>query len=348
MPRCHLSIKLNRAKPSYSPGEMVEGVVRVVTDGDVSCSGLMLSSMWKTHGRGNVESGEFSKQKLYAGMWAAGAVYTYEFSVPVGCWPPSYDGHVVSIGHYINVKADIPWGRDPQKLCPYWVKPRRLQQQVVVESESKRRHTSSLPVYLFKQYWWVPVILALAAMFISKIVTFVKYGVIEKGVDFIVVMVLIAVPLFSLWFFFFQFLPARVLGCPELFIEKDTLVHGGEVKGQFLTTARRDVSVNEMIAVLEGTESCSSGSGSSAKNYTHVIYESTQVFQAATVLQEGKALSFPFRFKLPEAGPCSVSLESNHLSWKLSVRVNIPDCPDWRQEQYLWIEPPLLVEGKPR
>lgn len=348
MSTCDLSIKLKRSTRSYLPGEMVEGVVRFVAKRGLSCSGLILSSVWKTHGRGNVESEELNKTKLFAGTWAAGSVHEYEFSVPAGCWPPSYDGKIVSFGHYINVKAEIPWGRDPHKSCPYRVKPRMLQQQEeVVEYESKPKSTTSLPVYLWKQYWWLPVIVLLGAAFVSKLVAFIKYGVIEPGDDFFVVMVLITVSLVSLWLFFFQFLPARVLGYPELFIEKDYLRIGGEVRGQFLTTTRRDLPVSSMIAVIKATECCSSGSGSSAKYYEHVICKGRQVFQPATVLREGKALSFPFRFKLPETGPCSVHLVSNHLRWELNVRIDIPNCPDWQETVSLWIEPPLLAERKP-
>ena len=348
MSTCDLSIKLKRSTRSYLPGEMVEGVVRVVAKRGLSCSGLILSSVWKTHGRGNVESDELNKTKLFAGTRAAGSVHEYEFSVPAGCWPPSYDGKIVSFGHYINVKAEIPWGRDPHKSCPYRVKPRMLQQQEeVVEYESKPKSTTSLPVYLWKQYWWLPVIVLLGAAFVSKLVAFIKYGVIEPGDDFFVVMVLITVSLVSLWLFFFQFLPARVLGYPELFIEKDYLRIGGEVRGQFLTTTRRDLPVSSMIAVIKATECCSSGSGSSAKYYEHVICKGRQVFQPATVLREGKALSFPFRFKLPETGPCSVHLVSNHLRWELNVRIDIPNCPDWQETVSLWIEPPLLAERKP-
>jgi len=107
------------------------------------------------------------------------------------------------------------------------------QQEEVVEYESKPKSTTSLLVYLWKQYWWLPVIVLLGAAFVSKLVAFIKYGVIEPGDDFFVVMVLVTVSLVSLWLFFFQFLPARVLGCPELFIEKDYLRIGGEVRGSF-------------------------------------------------------------------------------------------------------------------
>ncbi len=347
MQKCELSISLNRSSGEYLPGDMVEGVVRVVANRDVSCSGLILSSMWKTHGRGNVESGEPNRELLFAGKWSAGSAYNYEFSVPAGSWPPSYEGTVVSIGHYLSVKADIPWSRDPQEVCPYWVKPRRFKQEEVVESEPKRKSTDSLPVHLFKRFWWLPVIvLPLTVVFINAVVKFIKYGVIEEGMDFFVVMVLITVPL-VLFFLVFSGLSTRVLGCPELVVENDSLRFGGIVRAQFLTTTRKDVLVNSMIAELKATESCTSGSGSSAKHYEHVICKARQVFQSAAVLPEGKALSFPFRFKLPEAGPCSVQLESNNLSWELNVRVEIPECPDWQETVFLQIEPPLLNAKMP-
>ncbi|MGI9441814.1 MAG: hypothetical protein ACR2N1_05075 [Rubripirellula sp.] len=79
------------------------------------------------------------------------------------------------------------------------------QQGEVVEYEAKPKSTTSLPGYLGKQYWWLPVIVLLGAAFVSKLVAFIKYGVIEPGEDFFVVMVLITVSLISLWLFFFQF-----------------------------------------------------------------------------------------------------------------------------------------------
>lgn len=88
------------------------------------------------------------------------------------------------------------------------------------------------PVHLFERFWWLPVIvLPLTVVFINAVVKFIKYGVIEEGMDFFVVMVLITVPL-VLFFLVFGGLSTRVLGCPELVVEKDSLRFGGIVRAR--------------------------------------------------------------------------------------------------------------------
>ena len=72
MAKCDLSIELDDPKMVYPGGGTISGVVRVVVDADVKCTGLEVSSGWKTHGRGNVASGQAGKANLFAGEWRAG------------------------------------------------------------------------------------------------------------------------------------------------------------------------------------------------------------------------------------------------------------------------------------
>ena len=114
MAKCDLSIELDDPKSVHPGGGKITGVVRVDVDKNVSTKGLIVSSGWETHGRGNVASGEFDSKTLFTGDWHAGDKLEYRFELPIGDWPPSYHGNYLNIDHCVKVRAKIPWGFDPK------------------------------------------------------------------------------------------------------------------------------------------------------------------------------------------------------------------------------------------
>ena len=105
MAKCDLSIELDEPNRVYRGGEKVEGTVHVKVDSAVKCSGLVLSTGWKTHGRGNVTTGDVHDTTVFSGQWTEGAKYEYRFSLPAGDWPPTYHGRFLSIDHYVEAKC---------------------------------------------------------------------------------------------------------------------------------------------------------------------------------------------------------------------------------------------------
>ncbi len=82
-----------------------------------------MSSVWKTHGRGNVATGTVDSQTVFSGEWRAGEEVEYRFELNIGHWPPSYHGHYLSIDHYVDARAKIPWGFDPKASEPFLMRP---------------------------------------------------------------------------------------------------------------------------------------------------------------------------------------------------------------------------------
>ena len=69
MAKCDLLVELDEPNRVYRSGDKVEGTVHVTVDADVKCSGLVLSTGWKTHGRGNVTSGKVDEVTVFSGEW---------------------------------------------------------------------------------------------------------------------------------------------------------------------------------------------------------------------------------------------------------------------------------------
>ncbi len=66
MAACRINIRLNDEGPR-SGGEPITGVVVVNADKDVACKGLIVRTIWSTHGRGNIDTGEVASQVLFEG-----------------------------------------------------------------------------------------------------------------------------------------------------------------------------------------------------------------------------------------------------------------------------------------
>ena len=139
--------------------------------------------------------------------------------------------------------------------------------------------------------------------------------------------------------FFRMFLPSYLLGNPEALIQEDTMAAGDEVVGEFVTTTKKNVSINSITAVLTCMEKCVSGSGSNKTTHTHAVFEKSLELQSKTVLKVGKEHRLPFVFRVPDDAPCSVKLYQNSLIWSVELRVDIPRWPDWVKSLNLFVGP---------
>ncbi len=87
MAACRLVIRLDDQAPR-SGGAEISGVVIVHADKDVACKGLIVRSIWSTHGQGNIDTGEVASVTVFEGSWKTGQEYSY----PSSCQPPR--GHL--------------------------------------------------------------------------------------------------------------------------------------------------------------------------------------------------------------------------------------------------------------
>ncbi len=320
MAKCDLSIELDEPDRVFLAGEMVDGCVRVSVDSGVNCSGLVVSTGWKTHGRGNVTSGNGEQTTVFSGEWAAGQRQEYRFSLPAGDWPPTYHGHFLSIDHYIDVQAMIPWAFDPKASSPFRVR--------ATEAWVAAEHRKSSDTGISHLIGRIFVAVVVASFFF----TFISMG--WEGL----LCLLIPVAIIT-WWFCFKFLPKYILGNPQAFLQEDTLASGGEVVGEFATRTRKNVSINSVTAVMTCTEQCVSGSGSNKKTHTHTVFEKSLELHAKTIFKAGQVNRFPFVFHLPNDAPCSVELHQNSLIWSVDLRVDIPRWPDWVKSLNLFVGP---------
>jgi len=112
--------------PAAAVGERLRLSLRVRTDGDLHCRGVLAQVGCRLHGSGTAEDVVvFPEQQIHEGDLAAGQVteHTYEVTVP-GSGPVSFQGRYVKTDWCVRVRVDIPIWVDKRLTLPFLVTPR--------------------------------------------------------------------------------------------------------------------------------------------------------------------------------------------------------------------------------
>ena len=322
MAKCDLSIELDQPDRLFRGGETVSGTVYVSVHGDVKCTGLEVSSGWRTHGRGNVATGVVQSTTLFSGEWKAGEAAEYRFELPVGHWPPTYHGHYLSIDHGIDARIKIPWGIDPKSFVPFQMEPSFGAEGATVPSQAKE----------------VKGILGcVIGIFFLAFVAIFSISIFAAG-PFALVFLLVPLLGSAVWFVR-KVLPKYALGDIRHELHTKSVSPGERVLGELYLCPRKAVAINGITVTFHAREQCVSGSGTDRTTHKHVLFEQIETLQEAVKLDPGQEYRFPIEMTLPSDAPLSIKLDDNELIWSAIIRVDIPRWPDWVQEVPLEIVP---------
>ena len=322
MAKCDLSIELDQPDVIHPGGGTITGLVRVVVDGDVKCSGLEVQSVWRTHGRGNVASGTAGQATLFSGQWNEGETTEYRFELPIAQWPPTYHGHYLNIDHFVDARAKIPWSFDPKATASFMVHPTCGSEQAKVVKPVTEMNNLIGCIIGF-------MVLAFMAAFLTGMAVAGPFS-----------LIFLALPTigFLIWFFR-KFLPRWLLGEVVGRFPVEMICPGETVEGELTIEPKKAVSINGITMQFQAREQCISGSGSNRTTHKHVFYDQTEVLQEATTLAAGVKHRFPLPVSLPADAPFSLDLDDNKLIWSATLRVDIPRWPDWVKEVPITVVP---------
>ena len=325
MAKCDLSIELDDPKSIYAGGGKITGIVHVDVDKNVTTKGLEVSSGWATHGRGNVDSGEFATEILFTGEWRAGEKHEYRFELPVGHWPPSYHGDYLNIDHYIKARAKIPWGFDPKASQAFLMRP----------SGGPDVALPKAPMQISGMIGCV-----IAMVFFGGFFTVFFGGLIAAGGPPVIAIVVGVLLLLVGGFVGARyFMPKYLLGNVELTLDPLQVSPGDEVRGELVVRPRKNVNINEIKLTFKACEKVISGSGSNRTTHTNPFFEKATTLHESGVLQVGKEHRIPLSVKLPDDAPYSIDLSDNNIIWSTHVRIDIPRWPDWTRETPVLVVP---------
>ncbi|MEM6363665.1 MAG: sporulation protein [Planctomycetota bacterium] len=334
MAKCDLRIELDDIDPQqhvFTGDETVRGRVWVQTSAPVQCRGLKVATRYRTHGRGNVQTGDADSKIVFSGQWDEGQTLSYPFELTVGRWPPTYHGHYLNVDHFVEADADIPWAFDPKASCQIFLRP-------VTSSSSK-------PPAPKKQASSKGMIAVIGSFLIVALTVVLIVGAL---IPILILSVVVGLPV-GLFALFLKTAPKRVLGETTLVWDADRKSPGDTIDGTIKVTPRKPAKILGVSLQLKGTEKVISGSGSNRTTHRHDFFDQTIPLAPESTLAAGQTHRFPISFALPDDLPYSITLKDNELLYTLEARIGIARWPDWKQKAMPEILPlPSQDEGQSR
>ncbi len=326
MAKCDLSIELDDSDGVHSGGSTITGTVRVRVDKNVTTKGLVVSSGWATHGRGNVTSGVIESVTVFTGEWRAGDTPEYRFELPVGNWPPSYHGDYLNIDHAISAQAKISWAFDPKASQTFLMRPTGGV-DAAKQPESAAASSKMLGIFF--------------ALFSLIATAIFCGGMIAAGGPSLVFLAFAIVPaMIGLGVAFKVLLPRYLLGNVEYTLQPLRVSPGDDLHGELVFRPRKQVSLNAIRLTFKASEKVVSGSGSNRTTHTNVFFEKEQTLVGEKTLRAGQETRVPLAVQMPSDAPYSIKLSDNELIWSALVRIDIPRWPDWTRDIAIAVVPP--------
>ncbi len=314
MAACNLKIELDEPRKVRMGGDEVTGTVVVRCDKETNCKGLVISTRWTTHGRGNIDSGTAEEVTPFQGSWQAGQDYKYPFALKCATWPPTYFGTYLNVSHVVEARAKIAWAIDPKATAEF----------PVVATASPANLTPQRKVQQGGLGIFALVIFAIVALIFLA---------------FFWWLIPIALIGIAVYWFFKSFLPKQLTGSIKTELEPRRVRAGEPVRGNLSFTPQRNVSINSVNFTFSGIENCVSGSGSNRKSHKNDLLKQVVELTGPQRLTSGQRQSFDFEIQVPPNAAPSMKLTDNQIQWSVLLRIDIPRWPDWTETIELIVEP---------
>lgn len=350
MSKCELDVHLDKADRTYAPGERIRGHVTVTADAAVRCNALTVALQWRTHGRGNSDSGPESKVQIFEGAWDAGAQHAYGFELIAPPGPATYHGTFVNLDHYLTARADLPWAVDPKAqteilvvptpgTAEYDFGPSYKPPAAELSGEGKAMALGSA---LTAGCFGLPGLGIMAggvAFGVSWLRGTSTQGVVPAIVMFLFGAVFAAVGFGIAFLFQKRNVAQRRLGSPLVNVSPQTARAGDRVSVQVTLQPRRGVKLTGAKVTLRCQEKAVSGSGTNRTTHGHEVHESEAGLNAPPQLEAGQPASFSASLQLPRDAAPSFAAKDNSVRWTLTLHVGIDGWPDWEREYPITVRP---------
>jgi hypothetical protein len=325
MSKCQIDIQFDRPDRTYRGGETVQGTVRISVQENVNSKGIKLIHRWKTHGRGNADTGPEESIPL-AGpqLLTAGEQLEIPFAVTAATHPVSYRGHLIYIDHYIRVEVDVPWARNPSADEEYILTPGAPPPQMTGQRDSR----ISFKVEPAASMGWIGYLIlgTLGVVLLAVIAAFA----------FFLLPVILAVAAF--FWIRHQALSAR-LGKVDVSMPHLVVAPGEAWPVSIRFTARKSFLVNSITLKLEAQESAASGSGTQKTTHTHKLLSESHVIREGGPLAAGEVVDEKLTIRFPDTEAFSFDASDNKIKWNAEIRIDIPRFPDWSKSEDLQVVP---------
>jgi hypothetical protein len=331
MSKCEISIGYDRNDRTYRGGETVTGTVGIRVNQDINCNGIKLTHFWKTHGRGNTDSGEKHEQFLAEScQLRAGETLEYSFSFVSECHPVTYHGHYINIDHYVRVDVDVPWAFDP-----------KLEEEYILLPGMRPPHLTGGRDEIVEVKKTATEITSIG----GKIVVFLIFGLLLVAFSFVAVMLVPLLIVGGLGYWIWKNMIKSRVGNVELKTEHFIAAPGEPWLLELGFTSRKSFNINGITVKIQGRESATSGSGTNRTTQRHTLFEEVHTLHPAGRIIGGEPMLLQVHIDLPETEAFSFDGGDNEVEWSAEARIDMPLFPDWKERKVFQIVPREFLDN---
>ena len=330
MSKCYIQISFDRTDRTYRGGETVSGEVRISVNQDIRCNGIVLTHYWKTHGRGNTDSGEkHTIQLADMAPLQAGEELRLPFEFKSQLWPLTYHGDCIYLDHYVHVGVDVPWSIDPKHEEEFMLLPGERPPEFtgdrgeVVEIEKPQTESGAIAKVI--GYSILAIILVMLSVAFFMIIPFLLIG--GGG--------------YWIW----KKMIASRVGEVDLKIPHVVVGPAEQLPVELSFTAKKAFPINGIFLKVFAQESATSGSGTNKTTHHNTIHEEVHTLRPESMLTAGEVVSENVMIDLPETSAWSLDEGSNDVKWTVEARIDIPRFPDWSNKTSLQMVPVEFLDG---
>jgi hypothetical protein len=331
-----IEILFDRPDRTYAPGEEISGVVRARVYEECPYLTLELCYEWRTHGRGNRDSGDWARiglahqERLIPGTTCS---FPFRFRAPDG--PPTYHGHYLNVDWYVTAQAEVPIAL---KLGPLqlgtWPKSWKTETEFLLRSDARLQVRSGSIVGPAGDQLYVASAIALTLGLLGAAVIAVSRPVPPRDtwLDALTLGLLFAicgaVTLAA------SVLVGRRRAIAALQLGRvAVMICAGQSGHSILTTIRfsprSSIRLQEVTMELSVQERAVAGSGSTQETYTHTVFKGRAVercFHRIHAKQDHRA---ELALKIPPDLPVTFHARDNDIKWTMTIQIVLDGWPNW-------------------
>ena len=106
------------------------------------------------------------------------------------------------------------------------------------------------------------------------------------------------------------------------------------------STPRTQATLDAVTVSLDAQEKAVSGSGTNKTTHRHTVWSEKTQIEGTREIHAHSPVALSANVVLPHDAPFSFHAEDNEIEWTLTLRIEIPQWPDWVQKHTLLVVPP--------
>jgi hypothetical protein len=321
MAKCRLSLRFENPGVPVPAGDEIRGIVTVEADDDVTADALIVECRTRASGWGNTNVTSAGKDVIASGVRvSAGTSEEFPFAVRAPDGPLTFSGQLIQLDQLVRARADIAWTIDPKFEERYELarparpvgSDRAPYTRIVRARRSWNRLRIGTLIVVGLALWLLPFPYSLLG------------AAVGLGLALLVGKNVIA---------------ARKLGDIAVALGATRVCAGEVVPVTIVIRPPEAVTIDRIVATIDCRESATRGSGSDRQTKSEELLSEETVLVDGGMLDPREPFTAETSVPIPVSDACSVSMGSNSITWKLTLRVAVPGWPDWTLSRELEVVP---------